>query len=87
MAYNTSNTPYTGYTEINEVFRRSGLDAWVQIEEHDGGLVYALYLNGLTIERFTSLDRLLCGIRSELGNYFMRQHFMISKLSKHDIDL
>lgn len=86
MAYDTPYTPYTSYEEVNLVLRASGVDTWVQIEEYKGGLVYALHLHGLIIDRYTSLDRLLYGVRSELGNYFLRQHFMKSKLEKHDLD-
>jgi hypothetical protein len=82
MAYNTPNTPYASYLEINEVLRRSGLDALVEIQEYEKGLVYALYLDGEILSRSSNLTGLLKDIYTEFGTVFMRRDFLKFKLEK-----
>jgi hypothetical protein len=86
MAYNTPYTPYAGYHEINYCLEQSGLDALVEIQEYEKGLVYALYLDGEILGRSSNLTGLLLKIYSEFGAVFMRKYFLKSKLEKQGID-
>jgi hypothetical protein len=86
MAYSTPYTPYEGYQEINEVLRRSGLGARVEIQEYEKGLVYALYLEEEVLGRTSDLTGLLMEIYTEFGAVFMRRYFLTSKLEKHGIE-
>jgi len=85
MAYNTPYTPYAGYQEINQCLLPSGLDVLVEIQEYEGGLVYALYLGGEVLGRSPNLDSLLSNIYSEFGAVLLRKNFLKSKLERHGI--
>ena len=87
MAYNTPYKPYTGYLEINQCLKESGLDVLIEIQEYELELFYTLYLDGEVMIRESCLDDLLRKICIEFGRVFMRKHFLKSKLDQHGVKI